>query len=315
LTCPEKAALVASYLLSNHFTGIQPDKDYHNLEHNFIGIALLKDPHHSSLPLISAAIYCHVARAVGLNAMLCGFPFHVHVIVKSPVDSTIDNRSLPEGTEELRMYLDPFRSAEEVPLDDLKNHLRSLGASAIDQSNFLEAMSTSDVVLRSGRNVLHSVQQTLQTQSLHSSPVSVISAKYAGFWSLMLFERQVQPLQLREHLYWLLETLAKDFSPDIHLIERFALPLFEAFDEQQQIRDDLHRMRTMDEDPKRRQFRSLQPKTIKYSVGDIFRHRRYFYQAVIIGWDPHCEAGEQWIRQMGVDSLRNGRGQSFYHVL
>lgn len=301
--------------MSNNLTGIQPDKAYHSLEHNFIGIALLKDPHHSSLPLISAVIYCHVAQFAGLDAVLCGFPFHVHVIIKPATKSGADIQTLYASTEEPNMYLDPFRSTEEVPLDALRSQLRSFGASAIDQSDFLEALPTSDMVLRSGRNVLYSVQQALQAPRVQSVPVDVVGAKYAGFWSLILFERPLQPLQLREHLYWLLEPLVNDFSPDIHLVERYVLPLFDALDEQQQLRDELHRMRTMDETPKRRQLRSLQTKAIKYLVGEVFRHRRYFYQAVIVGWDPQCEAGEHWIRQMGVDNLRDGRSQSFYHVL
>lgn len=52
-----------------------------------------------------------------------------------------------------------------------------------------------------------------------------------------------------------------------------------------------------------------------YRVGDLFRHRRYRYRAVITGWDATCQASEQWMQQMGVDALPHGRTQSFYHVL
>ena len=54
---------------------------------------------------------------------------------------------------------------------------------------------------------------------------------------------------------------------------------------------------------------------VRYKVGQVFHHKRYHYHAVIIGWDVDCAAPEQWIDQMRVHSLPNGRYQSFYHVL
>jgi len=57
------------------------------------------------------------------------------------------------------------------------------------------------------------------------------------------------------------------------------------------------------------------PAEALYRVGDLFRHRRYRYRAVITGWDATCQASEQWMQQMGVDALPHGRSQSFYHVL
>ncbi|KAI3427151.1 hypothetical protein D9Q98_007088 [Chlorella vulgaris] len=54
---------------------------------------------------------------------------------------------------------------------------------------------------------------------------------------------------------------------------------------------------------------------LKYKVGDVLRHKRYQYRGVIVGWDPECQAGEEWIEQMRVDRLPGGRHQPFYHVL
>lgn len=54
---------------------------------------------------------------------------------------------------------------------------------------------------------------------------------------------------------------------------------------------------------------------VRYRVGQVFYHRRYQYYAIIVGWDAKCAASEQWIDQMRVDSLPQGREQSFYHVL
>ena len=56
-------------------------------------------------------------------------------------------------------------------------------------------------------------------------------------------------------------------------------------------------------------------KQVSYRVGQVFRHRRYQYHAVIIGWDTECAASEQWMSQMRVHELPDGKHQSFYHVL
>jgi F-box protein 21 len=53
----------------------------------------------------------------------------------------------------------------------------------------------------------------------------------------------------------------------------------------------------------------------KYKVGQVFRHRRYNYTAVIIGWDLECEMDNTWIVHNRVDSLVRGRHQGFYHAL
>lgn len=55
--------------------------------------------------------------------------------------------------------------------------------------------------------------------------------------------------------------------------------------------------------------------SVHYRVGTLFRHARFQYLAAISGWDHRCRANGQWIAQMNVDALPNGRGQPFYHVL
>lgn len=55
--------------------------------------------------------------------------------------------------------------------------------------------------------------------------------------------------------------------------------------------------------------------TVLYKVGSVFRHRRYGYEGMIVGWDTRCEKDEAWISHMGVDQLPGGKEQSFYHVV
>ncbi|PWN35618.1 uncharacterized protein FA14DRAFT_160684 [Meira miltonrushii] len=55
---------------------------------------------------------------------------------------------------------------------------------------------------------------------------------------------------------------------------------------------------------------------IMHTVGTVFVHRVYGYQAVIQDWDVKCDKGEDWISAMDVDDLPNGgRKQPFYTSL
>jgi hemimethylated DNA binding protein len=50
----------------------------------------------------------------------------------------------------------------------------------------------------------------------------------------------------------------------------------------------------------------------RYLTGDVVRHRRYDYRAVIIGADRYCKADELWYQNNRTQPDRN---QPWYHVL
>ncbi|KAJ5152841.1 uncharacterized protein N7482_009319 [Penicillium canariense] len=310
----DKALSLASWLRDNDLTGIELGKEYHALEHNFLGLAL-KSPGHNSLPLISAAIYCYVAQEIGLNAHPCGFPFHVHVIVTPPPGLDMNGDTLSGEDVGLPMYLDPFRGARETPVSDLRDQLIFLGASATEQTAFLGQSLTSEIVLRCSRNIWTSIHSAPHHPDGPVSSVDVVSAKYASLWSSMLLSGDSRPMDLRHHLPLLMELFATDFPSDIFLVEQYIVPLFQGLFEHEHILESLHVMRAVDEIPKQVRRRSGENKNIGYTVGQVFRHRRYHYRAIITGWDSECGAGEQWMRRMGIDRLQAGRHQSFYHVL
>ena len=52
-----------------------------------------------------------------------------------------------------------------------------------------------------------------------------------------------------------------------------------------------------------------------YDVGECMVHLKYNYRGVIVGYDRECMQSEAWIRANGVDGLKHGRKQPFYHVL
>ncbi|RDW61281.1 uncharacterized protein DSM5745_10779 [Aspergillus mulundensis] len=296
-----KAGAIAAYLRAHNLTGIEPGREYHCLEHNFLGVAL-DDPGHNSLPLVSAVIYCHIAQMLGLNARPCGFPFHVHVIVVPPWGFDIDGNNIDTQGEPI--YMDPFRSDQETPTSDMRTQLNFLGASPIEQSAFMGESRTSEIVLRCSKNILNSVQRTGQ-----SSAVDVGCARYAALWSSLLLSSQPDIQQL----LWLLELVATDFPSDVHLVERYIAATFRGTPEFEHILESLHVIRAVDEIPKQVKRRSSEE--VSFRVGQVFRHRRYNYTAIVTGWDAECGAGEQWMRRMGIDHLQSGRQQSFYHVI
>ena len=303
----------------NNLTGIEPGREYHHLEHSFIGIAL-NDQGHNSLPLISAVVYCYVAQKFGLNARPCGFPFHVHVIIRPATGYDMDGRQLPEGMDGEPMYMDPFRAVDETPVSDLRDQLNFLGALTQSQSTFLGESRTGEIVLRCGKNILNSLRQIPQ---LPPTSLDVWSVKYAALWSTMIFAKCSSPngpvagqtLQLQRNLPWLMEIFATEYPTDVYLIEKYLAPLFRDLPEYEHLLESVHVMRTGDEMPKQVRRRTSERGNIKYKIGQVFRHRRYAYEGIITGWDTECGAGEQWMQRMGVDLLPAGRHQSFYHVL
>lgn len=88
-----KTTLVAEYLLRRRWVGISDGRDYHSLDHLFLGVALYSE-NRNSLPLISVLIYCNILRRFGLRAVPCSFPFHVHAIVRPPVGFRFDGQRL-----------------------------------------------------------------------------------------------------------------------------------------------------------------------------------------------------------------------------
>ncbi|PYH41160.1 YccV-like-domain-containing protein [Aspergillus saccharolyticus JOP 1030-1] len=313
-TSRDKARTIARFLRANNLTGIEPGRGYHCLDHNFIGVSL-KDPSHNSLPLVSAAIYCHVAQGLGLDARPCGFPFHVHVIVTPPVGFDIDDQEVEAGTRGPPIYMDPFRSDEETPVADLQHQLNFLGASAAEEAMFLGDSEISEIVLRCSKNILNSLQRGSNSRHARSASVDLVSAKYAALWSYILLSDPARPIELRQNLPWLMELLAMEFPADINMVEQFITPLFDGTAEYNHILESLHVMRAVDSIPREIKRRSPQDDRVKYRIGQVCRHRRYAYSAIITGWDVECGAGEQWMRRMEVDRLQDGRHQSFYRVL
>ncbi|KAL9584845.1 MAG: hypothetical protein Q9212_001877 [Teloschistes hypoglaucus] len=311
-----KAKLVAGYLRRNGITGVADDTQYHNLRNNFLSRAL-QSCDHASLPLISVVIFCAVSKRLGVEAEPCGFPFHVYAIVKPPVGHDLDGRPVDNRLEQQWSYMDPFKSDLEVSRSDLEAQLKIMGVPAADHNMLLGVSSVADMVRRTSRNIIGSIQQNSHIASTGSVDPEPDSAFYGALWALLILPEPHSGLfQRARFLPYILEYLERQFVFDIRLIERILLPIFEGTPHWQQLHDAVRVMHAGDSIPKQIKSRNAEiANSVRFKVGQIFQHKRYNYQAVITGWDVECAQSEDWMSQMGVDRLSRGRHQSFYHVL
>ncbi|WPG97844.1 Hypothetical protein R9X50_00062500 [Acrodontium crateriforme] len=332
-TIRKKALRVAEYLRSENLVGNPNPDNFHALPNNFIGIALLQPPH-SSLPLQSVAIYCAVARRLGINAKPSNYPGHVHAVIEAPRNETLDGASIaitsdrnasPEPLE--MMHMDPWRSANEVSSSQLTLRLMQMGAPQGQLSFHLRPTTYLEMALRTGRNIMNSVQESRDARRgvTHHGHPELESAWYSMLWSMMVLGTNSDPNTLhrrRQCLPYLIEHHQAHFPEDVGLLENIVAPMFTDEREHRILMHLVTTTRREDENKKTARTRhktsagSLLPNDCPgFKIGTHFRHKRFGYYGIIVGWDFACAAEQRWIQQMRVDELPRGRDQPFYNVV
>ncbi|KAK5133060.1 hypothetical protein LTR08_008265 [Meristemomyces frigidus] len=346
LSIRKKAVQIAKYLRSENLVGNVSEANYHALRNNFISIALFEDPH-TSLPLQSVAIYCAVARRLGVNAKPSNYPDHVHAVIEAPANASLDGasrgpsypptdqRPLQEN-EANTMHMDPWRSSSEIPRQHLTTRLSQMGAPVAQHAHHLGATSNLEIALRTGRNIMNSVQEARDAQrhaAAHGTPRStaypdVESAWYAMLWSMLVLGDATQPSTLhrrRQVLPYLVEHYQAHFPEDLNLIETVVPPMFEGEREYRVLEHLIRTSRAADaarrtpaHRPNKEHLRAwMIPGVggVAARIGTHFKHKRYGYAGVVVGWDVKCSAEPRWIEQYHVDDLPRGREQPFYNVV
>jgi len=342
LSTRRKALLVVSWLRAHNLVSTSLESRYRDLRNSYVGMAL-QDDEHPSLPLISVVIFCALAQRLGLNARACGIPAHAHAMVFAQ-GYTLDG-CLPRASEEELdiMYLDPYSTNEEIPLHSLRRMLTGWGIDFSRHNEFLIEAPLSFVILRTSRNIIATVQRfrnhaaqlannvgatftatTLPDIQLYGNPfIDLELCFYSAVWANYIFGTPAEPGvegTTRDHFIPLiLERFESLFPMDASIIEQFIIPHYHPVPgaDMYNIRDTIRVVKAADQTPKQVRSRASPAVqgNVNYKVGQVFRHKRYNYQAVITGWDMECGQNSTWIARNNVDALSRGRKQSFYHVL
>lgn len=320
----EKASTIAAYLLDKKLVGLREDQRYMDVRNSLLSVPLMHS-NGSSLPLISNALYCAVARRLGLDAKPCGFPTHVYTIVSAPLGYDLDGKmvSKDDGFGPSILYFDPFQSAEPKPLVQLQNDLANTGIHVNDCGPFLEPASDAAIVMRCARNIINAVQalhaDSHSDETLEFEPEAAL---YASMWCLIILSgsetnhNRDAVERRRRFLPHLVNLFESHYPFDATLVLNYVCPMFDFTPQRDVLRDFMRDVFDRDSIPKQRKLRRhswrLEP---KYRLGQIFRHRRYGYKGTIYGWDWECMMPDDWVRSMRVPDLKRGKHQPFYHIL
>lgn len=277
-----KAIETAKFLRDQRLVGNPSEDNYHALRNNFISLALFDEPH-TSLPLQSVAIYCAVARRLGVNAKPSNYPHHVHAVIEASSDYTLDGQRKsppdPTSTEEAEietMHMDPWRSSEEVLQETLQHRLLQMGAPIAHHARHLGSTSTLEVALRTGRNIMTSVQDSRERQRAASTsspfPVQdpdVEASWYSMLWSMLILGDHNPGSSLhrrKQCLPYLIEHFQAHFPEDLGLIEKHLPQLFQAEQEHHFLTQLITTARAADENKKapnpRRVQQAVRPKLL-----------------------------------------------------
>ncbi len=236
-----------------------------------------------------------------------------HALLTGSVDD--DERS-----ETTHLYMDPFNGSEPISLSTLETRLRFVapGATPAITTSYLSAATPQALTVRTAHNILASPSH------YGGPPLHYINpnlATYAALFGLVIFastptEREPSPPQYRQNLAVLTQHFLEYFDHDIHLMETHILPLTKSAPDAHAYRNVVAQLKEMDRLSRPAKLRDdPRNKDVKFRIGQVFRHRRRGYLAVIYGWDPTCRMQDTWITMNQVDRLPNGRNQPFYNVL
>lgn len=330
MTIRQKAVRIVQYLRDNRFVGLSDTRKCYALQHNFLSLAL--DPAgndgNACLPLQSVAIFCAVARRLGIDARPIDFPRTVHAVITAPADMSLDGESLAEvdSSKPETMYMNPFSSADPIHPGDLAGQLRTLSSLLHLSGVSVEPANELTMVLRASSNILTSASMMQGPQGpwegLQGLPHTgeyPTSPLYAATWACSILG-DADPAHAswwrRRAINSLLATHDADLMLDIEMFADFAPRLLEATGGDPKICTIMSRLianvRAV-QAPKPRPAADVDP--VQHRVGTYFRHPRHNYLAFILGWDPICRGSEACIADMQVYNLVRGLRQPFYTVM
>lgn len=326
LTQRHKAKYILETLWLHKCLGMDNQEvDYHKLQSNYAGVAIYHDGR-PSLPLISASIFIAALERHGIKAHFLAVLGHVYAAVD------ISDRDKPGGPLSARphdrIYFDPFYGVAEVSLDFFTEHLQEWHITLPDDPELPDhpqVTNLRDIVLRCSRNIQRtcalSINRPLDPGMSRSNGWGMYGcrdvdeglAMYSTQWATCLLGWDHPPSQ-----QYALSQLVKEYQltywMDGALIEKYLCDpersLIEA-EVQRQMRRIINYMRQHTQlKPPVKSRRYLTAGTVKYFVGQMFKHASQRYVGVIVGWEEgveqtfyHVLAIDNTIRNLGSNSI------------
>ncbi|RWA12555.1 hypothetical protein EKO27_g2568 [Xylaria grammica] len=347
-TTRAKATGLARWLHANNMTGLNDptEETYRYLRNCLIGRAL-RDDQHPSLPIISAAIYSALASRSGFEAYPCALPNQVHAIVLSPPGLSLDGAVLPteQSGHQQTMFLDPYGSDEEVPIDHIQNLLFRLGIYT-GHEDMLTPTSTDLIVMRTAQNIRASFTSFRTIDRPLSQLIPMIElnrgdwarnlqpALYSMIWASIMM---VPILPDNDEVRWdwqqdvrdLLTYFYEYFPEDSWLIEKYVCPMYDTFAApsrrqsswelpSKRVRDQIKDIRRVDASIRapRRRSNLVDGAHVKFRVGQVFKHKRYDYHGIILGWTTEGAGGiANWDQNSSLRDSWHGYSEPYYRCM
>ena len=206
----EKSVKLITWMWSKGFKGC-PAEHYRALKNVFIGLTLRTV--RSAIPLTLVAIFCALARRVGLTAYPCGYPAHVLAIVESPEDEEYQYYDLFTGPgshprmEKARL-VENFMPGENIAV-------------------FLAPATVSSMVIRAAQNIIATLQLRPAERpgdNISGYPeVDEHSTLYAALTAMVILRPKSGPIppSIVEHM---IQQIPSDFRMDVRFLEEELLP-------------------------------------------------------------------------------------------
>ncbi|KAG1754890.1 YccV-like-domain-containing protein [Suillus paluster] len=270
-------------------------QQFHVLQNRFPHLFLTT--HKATIPISLVYVFVCIAQKIGVTAAPVDFPTRVLAIVSSPDPDVSD------------IFIDVFGSRTQAILtlrDDIPHFLLQAGITPTSMLRYITPASSESMLVRASRNVLASFS------NFPENPVSedvLHTAFYASLVVNVIFMNNHRYLSniinhINRFLLDLLPVLVDSLTPLLNsrLQEQLTTHCKAVIEEEKEAAATSHP-------------RSALTREVKFFVGMVFKHAAHRYVGYIYGWDASCVATEDWVREMGVDSLPRGRHQPFYHAL
>lgn len=170
------------------------------------------------------------------------------------------------------------------------------------------------ILITQCRRIAQNITTSMQIAQVEDGASSLYALATAQLFLVLPFISTALPRQNSHLIYggWAFGMIQQTYPFDLDVFEEVFLPLLTPSASVENMRRGCGTLRLDDARPIER--KDLGPERIEWRVGDVIKHRRYDYAGVITGIDAKCEADDNWIRSMRINSLEHGTAQKFFNV-